>query len=91
MLLRNGSRGLVIFLCVMAAPVSAFAQQPKEIQITATEFSFKPSKIQVPQGEVKKIKKKSPANPGVNRKDTKPTKPQFVFSPKTPSHHRAVR
>ena len=57
MLLRNGSRGLVIFLCVMAAPVSAFAQQPKEIQVTATEFSFKPSKIQVPQGEVKKIKK----------------------------------
>ena len=29
------------------------AQQPKEFRITASEFSFKPSRIQVPQGEVK--------------------------------------
>ncbi len=42
-----------MFLCVMAVPVDAFAQQPKEIRITANEFSFKPSRIQVPQGEVK--------------------------------------
>ena len=39
-----------MFLCVMAVPVDAFAQQPKEFRITANEFSFKPSKIQVPQG-----------------------------------------
>ncbi len=42
-----------MFLCVMAVSFDAFAQQPKEIRITANEFSFKPSKIQVPQGEVK--------------------------------------
>lgn len=39
----------------MAALIStqAFAQQPKEIRITASEFSFKPAKIQAPQGEIK--------------------------------------
>lgn len=53
--LRKRSRGLVMFLCVMAVSVAAFAQQPKEIRITANDFSFKASKIQVPQGEVKII------------------------------------
>lgn len=53
--LRKRSRGLVMFLCVMAVSVAAFAQQPKEIRVTATEFSFKPSKIRIPQGEVKII------------------------------------
>ena len=50
-----GKRGKsqVMFLCVMAVSVDAFAQQPKEIRITANEFSFKPSTLQVPQGEVK--------------------------------------
>ena len=52
-----GKRGerQVMFLCVMAVSVDAFAQQPKEFRITANEFSFKPSKIQVPQGQVKII------------------------------------
>ena len=38
---------------MMAVPVDAFAQQPKEIRITANEFSYKPATIQVPLGEVK--------------------------------------
>ena len=37
----------------MAVPIAAFAQQTKEFRITAHEFSFKPSSIQVPQGQVK--------------------------------------
>jgi len=53
MLLRKGSRFLVASLCVMALSVNVFAQQPKEFRITANEFSFKPSRVQVPQGEVK--------------------------------------
>jgi uncharacterized cupredoxin-like copper-binding protein len=52
MLLKKGSSCLVL-LCVMAVSLPASAQQPKESRITATEFSFKPSSIQVPQGEVK--------------------------------------
>ena len=53
MWLRKRSRDLLMFLCVMAVPVDAFAQQPKEFRIMATEFSFKPSTLQVPQGGVK--------------------------------------
>ena len=37
----------------MAGPFAASAQQTKEVRVTASEFSFKPSGIQVPQGEVK--------------------------------------
>lgn len=44
---------MVIFLLLMAASVPASAQQAKEIRITASEFSFKPSSIRVPRGEVK--------------------------------------
>ncbi len=50
---RKRSSRLAMFLCVMAVSVGASAQQPKEFRITANEFSFKPSRIQVPQGEVK--------------------------------------
>jgi hypothetical protein len=53
MLLKKGSSCLALFLVVMAASEEGFAQQPKEIRITASEFSFNPSTIQVPQGEVK--------------------------------------
>lgn len=42
----------MLFL-VLAQPGLILAEQPKEIRLTATEFSFRPSKIQVPQGEVK--------------------------------------
>ncbi len=50
-----GKRGKswVLFLCEMAVSVDAFAQQPKEIRITANEFSYKPAKIQAAKGEVK--------------------------------------
>ena len=41
-----------MFLCVMAVPVDAFAQQPKEFRIRANECSYKPATIQVPPGEV---------------------------------------
>ncbi|MBI2230801.1 MAG: cupredoxin domain-containing protein [Deltaproteobacteria bacterium] len=44
---------MVLFAYVMAASVEVFAQQAKEFRITANEFSFKPSSIQVPRGEVK--------------------------------------
>jgi len=39
----------------MALAVSepCFAQQPKEIRITANEFSFRPNRLQVSEGEVK--------------------------------------
>ena len=47
------SETAVVFLCWMAASGVAFAQQPREFRITANEFSFRPSSIQVPQGEVK--------------------------------------
>lgn len=40
-------------LFAMAASLAASAQQPQEIRITASEFSFKPSRIQVSQGEIK--------------------------------------
>jgi len=40
-------------LAVLAVSVPAFAQPAKEIRITANEFSFKPAKLQVPQGEIK--------------------------------------
>jgi hypothetical protein len=53
MLLRKGSRCLVLFPVVMAVLGEGFAKQSKEIRITASEFSFKPSRIQVPQGEIK--------------------------------------
>ena len=52
-MLRNGNRVFVAFLSVMAVSLAASAQQPEEFRITANEFSFKPSSIQVPQGEVK--------------------------------------
>jgi plastocyanin len=52
MLLRKRSRCLVLFF-VMAVSAQGLAQQPKEFRITASEFSFKPSRIQAPQGEVK--------------------------------------
>ena len=50
-----GKRGKswVMFLCVMAVFVDAFAQQPKEFRIRANEFSYKPASIQVALGEVK--------------------------------------
>ena len=50
---RKKDRFLVAFLAALAISTSSFAQPAKEIRITATEFSFKPSGIQVPQGEVK--------------------------------------
>jgi hypothetical protein len=53
MLLRKGSRGLVLFASVMAVSVEVCAQQPKEFRITASEFSFRPSSIQVPRGEIR--------------------------------------
>lgn len=42
-------------MAALAISIPAFAQPAKEIRITATEFSFKPSRIQLPQGEVKII------------------------------------
>lgn len=51
--LRKRIRGLATFLATLAISITAFAQQAKEIRITANEFSFKPAKIQVPPGEVK--------------------------------------
>ena len=50
---RKRSRRLAILTYVMAVSLAASAQQPKEFRITANEFSFKPSRIQIPQGEVK--------------------------------------
>lgn len=40
-------------LAVLAISSQALAQQPKEILITATEFSFKPNRIQVVPGEIR--------------------------------------
>ena len=51
--LRKRSRDLSAFLAALAISTPAFAQPAKEIRITADEFSFKPSRIQAPQGEVK--------------------------------------
>jgi uncharacterized cupredoxin-like copper-binding protein len=51
-MLRKRSRDLSAFLAALAISTPAFAQPPKEIRITANEFSFKPSKIRVSQGEV---------------------------------------
>lgn len=42
-----------MLLPILWIPSFIFAQQPKEVQLTATEFSFKPAKIQLPQGDVK--------------------------------------
>jgi uncharacterized cupredoxin-like copper-binding protein len=53
MLPRKRGDGVVMFLLLMATSIPASAQRAKEIKITASEFSFKPSRIQVPQGEVK--------------------------------------
>ncbi len=53
MLPRKRGDGVAMFLLLMAASIPVSAQQAKEIKITASEFSFKPSRIQVPQGEVK--------------------------------------
>jgi hypothetical protein len=53
MLLRKGSRCLVLFASVMTVSVGVFAQQAMEFRITASEFSFKPSSIQVPRGEIR--------------------------------------
>jgi plastocyanin len=45
---------LQMFLFVaLGASTAVFSGEPKEIRITANEFSFKPSTIEVPQGEVK--------------------------------------
>jgi len=41
----------LLFAISLAAP--SFAQQAHEVRITATEFSFEPAKIKLPQGEVK--------------------------------------
>lgn len=46
------SRGLWLFLPTLWISSFVFAQQPREVQVTATDFSFKPPKILVPQGEV---------------------------------------
>jgi len=50
-----GKRGKswVMFLCAMAVPVDAFAQQPKEFRLTANEFSYEPATIHVPLGKLK--------------------------------------
>ena len=40
---------MAVFMVIAAG----FAQQTNEIRITANEFSFKPAKIQAPQGEVR--------------------------------------
>jgi uncharacterized cupredoxin-like copper-binding protein len=53
MLVRNSFLGLSMLVVGLAAASTTSAQQLKEIRITANEFSFKPSKIQAPQGEVK--------------------------------------
>ncbi len=50
---RKRIRCLSTFLAALGISTQLFAQQPKEIRITANEFSFKPAKIQLPQGEVK--------------------------------------
>ncbi len=52
---RKKDRFLAAFLAALAISIStsSFAQPAKEIRITANEFSFKPAKLQVPQGEVK--------------------------------------
>lgn len=50
---RKRSRALSTILFVLLMLTPAFAQGPREIRITANEFSFKPAKIQVPPGEVK--------------------------------------
>jgi len=42
-----------VFLSALAISTPVFAQQPKEIRITASEFSFKPGQIQTPLGEVR--------------------------------------
>lgn len=47
------SRALWLLLPILWIPSFVFAQQPKEVELTATEFSFKPARIQLPQGEVK--------------------------------------
>ena len=52
-MLRKRSRTLLLVLPVLLLPSLIPAQQPKEIRITANEFSFKPPKIQIPQGEIK--------------------------------------
>jgi plastocyanin len=52
-MLRKRSRTLLLVLPVLLLPSLIPAQQPKETRITANEFSFKPPKIQIPQGEVK--------------------------------------
>lgn len=53
--LRKKDRFLVACLAALAISTSSFGQSAKEIRITANEFSFKPAKLQVPQGEVKII------------------------------------
>ncbi len=50
---RKGIRDLSTFLFALLTSSQALAQQPKEIRLTATEYSFKPAKIQGPLGEVK--------------------------------------
>ncbi len=53
MLISERIRSPVILLAPFVLAVQIFAQEPKEIRITANEFSYKPARIQVPQGEVK--------------------------------------
>lgn len=50
---RRKIRDLSVALALLTVATPALAQQLKEIRITANEFSFKPAKIQLPQGEVK--------------------------------------
>jgi len=53
MLIGNSFVGLSMLVAGLAVASTTLAQQLKEIRITANEFSFKPFKIQAPQGEVK--------------------------------------
>lgn len=52
---RKKDRFAAAFLAALAISTSSFGQSAKEIRITANEFSFKPAKLQAPQGEVKII------------------------------------
>ncbi|HWP60477.1 MAG TPA: cupredoxin domain-containing protein [Candidatus Acidoferrales bacterium] len=44
---------LVVSLCAVGLSANVVAQQTNEFRVVATEFSFKPSRVKVPLGEVK--------------------------------------